>query len=128
MGKGGFLICIGPICIPIQVIYGGLPVLYLLWDRIRLVLSAWFPAWFPPLPEEEVDAAEQAKLLAALEPEALAKLRKGSGGEMTEVTEEERWDELLKESEEIGMPVRSRPSLLLTRCCWRSAGSARRRP
>ena len=45
---------------------------------------------------------------AALEPEALAKLRKGSGGEMTEVTEEERWDELLKESEEIGMPVRSR--------------------
>jgi hypothetical protein len=41
MGKGGFLICFGPICIPIQAFYGVLPILYLLWDRVRPTLSEW---------------------------------------------------------------------------------------
>ena len=105
MGKGGFLICIGPVCIPIQALYGALPVLYLLWDRIRPFFAALFPSVFPPLEEEEVDVAEQAKLLAALKPEALEALRKGSGGGMEEVTEEDDWDAHLKRSEEIGMPL-----------------------
>ena len=99
-------ICIGPVCIPIQVLYGAMPVLYLLWDRIRLVLSSWFPGAFPPLPEEaEVDVAEQAKLLGALSAASLEKLRKGSGGGMEDVAEEEDWDEHLKMSSEIGMPL-----------------------
>ena len=61
---------------------------------------------FPPLPEEpEVDLAEQAKLLAALKPEALEALKKGSGGGVEDVTEEEDWDKHLKMTEEIGMPL-----------------------
>ena len=105
MGKGGFLICIGPVCIPIQALYGALPVLYLLWDRIRPFFAALFPSVFPPLEEEEVDVAEQAKLLAALKPEALEALRKGTGGGMEEVTEEEvkRWvSGLPEEAEDLG--------------------------
>ena len=133
---------------------GALPVLYLLWDRIRPFFAALFPryflppslpprpllllfvracaracararvrararccptvshclcrclSYFPPLPEEpEVDLAEQAKLLGALKPEALQVLRKGSGGGMEDVTEEEDWDKHLKMTEEIGMPL-----------------------
>ena len=76
MGKGGFLICIGPVCIPIQALYGALPVLYLLWDRIRPFFAALFPSVFPPLEDEEVDTRTmpptQGLSLAAPEPPFVA--------------------------------------------------------
>jgi thiol-disulfide isomerase/thioredoxin len=47
----------------------------------------------------------QAKLLAALKPEALDALKRGSGGGLEDVTEEEDWDRHLKMTEELGMPL-----------------------
>ena len=36
-------VLLAQVCIPIQALYGALPVLYLLWDRIRPFFAAIFP-------------------------------------------------------------------------------------
>ena len=40
-------ICIGPVCIPVAALYGILPVVYLLWDKILSFLSYFFPSLAP---------------------------------------------------------------------------------
>lgn len=99
------MICFGPVCIPIQAFYGVLPVLYLLWDRIRPKLSEWFPGTFPPIVPEGVDQEAEAKLIEALPAAALENLRKGGDGGMYEIEDASQWEEELQKSAESGMPL-----------------------
>merc|ERR1740117_714508 len=85
------MICIGPVCIPIAALYGVLPVIYLLWDKILGFLSIFFPS-LKKAPKSNT-------------PEELARLKAGTKGGVSDVDDEERWDELLAETKEIGMPL-----------------------
>ena len=82
-------ICIGPVCIPIAALYGVLPVIYLLWDKILGFLSIFFPS-LKKAPKSNTPE-EEAKLLAGLAPEALARLEAGTKGGVSDVDDEERW-------------------------------------